>query len=76
MGYFDFMFVSYLLLFVILFIFFFYVCFITYATQPTVKTHACNAVRISNNRCCQNYQEQGTSSIWRACLARMHWEFS
>ena len=50
--------------------------FIGFATKPIVKPGDCNAVRVFNNRCCQNYIAQGTNSTGRASLARMHWEFS
>ena len=63
MDYCGFMFVPYLLLSVILFNHFFHVyLFIGFANQPIVKLHACNAVRISSNRYCQNCLAQGTNS--------------
>ena len=58
----------YLLLFVILC--FYVYLFIGIATQPYP------AVRISNNRCCQNCLAQGTNSTENTCLATMHWELS
>ena len=55
-----------------LFIYFYVYLFIGFATWPVVKLQACNIVRISNNRCCQNYLAQGTNSTGRTCLARLH----
>ena len=74
MGYYDFMLCP---IYCYCYFYLFYVyLFIGFATQPIVKLHACNVVRISNNRCCQNYLARGPDSPLRACLARMCWGFT